>query len=182
MCQGVPIFANNKKALYGKGTNSHSTSAGKLRIDEDKYRKFEYLWWEKKLINAHYDQTAEDILKKINPDKADSLAKTLVKKEFNTDIKLAKWLKGVPDEWDKLLEPKFEKLAKKVNPKLIYYSKKIKSFKYSDKKFNPYQATKLPTLNQLKKQKGLTHVRDQVGAQVWAQVWAPFSAQLYFHF
>lgn len=47
MCEGVPIFANNKRALYGRKTNSHSTAAESLRIKEDNYRKFEYRFWDK---------------------------------------------------------------------------------------------------------------------------------------
>src|SRR3990167_274359 len=176
MCAGVPIFANNKKALYGKGTNSHSEAADLLGIKEDDYRNFEYLWWKKKLVQTYIDRVANDILRKIDSGKASKLAQDLVKKEFNTDTKLAKWLNGVPNEWDKLMEPKFKLLAKKVNPKLIIYHDKITKFKKTPiEKFNPYQATKLPKKEELRRYKELDQVRaqvwDQVRDQVWDQVW-----------
>ena len=144
MCQGVAYFANNKKAVYGN-TNSHSDAESQLKIDGDKYRKFEYLWWEKKVNQVHYDQVAEYILKLIDENKAQRLVEKSVKKNFNTDVKLAKWLKKVPDEWDKLLEPKFHNLAKKVNPLLLTFQDKIAKFKKQPiEKHNPYKATKFP--------------------------------------
>jgi len=121
MCQGVAYFANNKKALYAKKTVSHSEGAEELKIDEDKYRKFEYLWWDKEINHVHYDEIAENILKKISVVKTTKLVEQSVKKNFNTDTKLAKWLKKVPSEWDKLLDPKFKKLARKVNPLLLTF-------------------------------------------------------------
>src|ERR1035437_9725944 len=98
MCQGIALFSNGKIALYGEGTNSHSTSAEKLKIKEDEFRKFEYLWWEKKIQQVHYDRVAEDILNKIDSKKATKLVTKLVQKKFYTQDKLAKWLKDVPDE------------------------------------------------------------------------------------
>ena len=180
MCQGIAIFANNKRVVYGKKTNSHSTTAKQLRINEDKYRHYEYLWWEKDLQEVHMDRIAEDILKGIDKKIAYGLASQLVKDNFTTQTGLAKWLKGVPDEWDKLLDPKFKTLAKKVNPALVLYQDRIKRFKKTKiEKYNPYQATKLPTLKQLESFKKLAQVGDQVWAQVRAQVWAQVRAQQY---
>src|SRR3990167_713009 len=102
-------------AVYGN-TNSHSTAETQLKIDGDKFRKFEYLWWNKKIQQVHYDQAAENILNKIDKIKAQKLVELSVKKNFNTNTKLAKWLKKVPNEWDKLMEPEFENLARKTNP------------------------------------------------------------------
>ena len=171
MCEGVAFFANNKKALYGKGTNSHSDSAKQLKINEDDYRKYEYLWWEKKIQQVHYDQVAEDILARIDEKKAFRLVELSVKKHFNTDTKLVKWLKEVPNEWDKLLEPKWHKLSKRVNPLLLTFQDKIEKFKKTPiENYNPYQATKLPKLKEIKKSIP-KKVRDQVGNQVWNQVW-----------
>lgn len=130
MCAGVPIFANNTKALYGKKSNSHSTSAEQLGINEDHFRKFEWLWWEKKLQQVHYDRVAEDILNKIDSVKATRNAEKLVKKHFSTQDDLVKWLKNVPDEWDKLLDPKFKRLAKKVNPSLLTFQDKTEGNSY----------------------------------------------------
>ena len=170
MCEGVAFFANNKKALYGKGTNSHSDSAKQLKINEDDYRKYEYLWWEKKIQQVHYDQVAEDILARIDEKKAFRLVELSVKKHFNTDTKLVKWLKEVPNEWDKLLEPKWHKLSKRVNPLLLTFQDKIEKFKKTPiENYNPYQATKLPKLKEIKKSIP-KKVRDQVGNQVWNQV------------
>ncbi len=179
---GVAFFANNKRAVYGN-TNSHSDSELQLKINGDHYRKFEYLWWEKKIQQVHYDQVAEDILAKIDENKAQRLVELSVKKNFNTDTKLAKWLKKVPDEWDKLMEPQFYTLAKKVNPLLVTYIDKIEKFKKQPvEKFNPYQAEKLPLLSKIKKLIPKS-VRDQVRAQVWDQVrnqvWAQVWAQVW---
>jgi len=179
MCQGIAIFANNKRVVYGKKTNSHSTTAKQLRINEDKYRHYEYLWWEKDLQEVHMDRIAEDILKGIDKKIAYGLASQLVKDNFTTQTGLAKWLKGVPDEWDKLLDPKFKTLAKKVNPALVLYQDRIKRFKKTKiEKYNPYQATKLPTLKQLKSFKKLAQVGDQVGDQVRDQVGDQVGAQV----
>ena len=166
-------MANNKKAVYGKKTTSHSTTATQLKLNEDNFRKYEYLWWEKKLVGAHTDYVAEEILEKIDKIKSRLLAEQLIKKNFKTQDQLAKWLKGVPDEWDKLMEPKFKTLAKKVNPKLIFYQDKIAKFKKTSiEKYNPYQAIKLPDIKTLKKAM-LCKVWDQVGGQVWAtSYWA----------
>ena len=169
MCQGVAILANNKKAVYGKKTNSHSTTCIQLKIDGDKYRKFEYLWWEKKIQQVHYDSVAENILAKIDLTKSTKHASDLVEKNFSTQDKLAKWLKGVPDEWDKLMQPEFKTLAGKVNPLLLTFQDKIEKFKKQPiEKYNPYQATKLPSIKEIRKHKKLA----QVGAQVWDQVGA----------
>ena len=173
MCQGTAYFANNKRAVFGN-TNSHSDAELQLKIDGDTYRKFEYLWWEKKIQQVHYDQVAKDILAKIDENKAQKLVEQSVKKNFNTDAKLAKWLKKVPDEWDKLFEPKFYSLAKKVNPLLNTFKEKMEKFKKQPiGKYNPYQAEKLPNLKTIKKampKKVGDQVWDQVGDQVRAQV------------
>ena len=187
MCIGVAIFANNKKAIYGKKTNSHTKSAEALHINEDDYWKYEYHWWAKEIVDDHYDQVGKDLLKHIDKDKADKHVADLVKKHFRTQEQLAKWLKNVPDEWGHLMEDGQESLAKKVNPNLIEYKKKLKSFKYTDKKFNPYQATKLPSIKELRQFKKLDQVRAQVGAQVraqvgdqvWDQVWAQVGDQVW---
>ena len=174
MCNGVAFFANNKKAIYGN-TSSHSDSELQLKIEGDHWRKFEYLWWEKKIQQVHYDQVAKDILKQINERKAYKLVELSVKKNFNTEIKLAKWLKKVPDEWDKLIEPKFYNLAKKVNPLLVTFKDKIEKFKKQPiEKFNPYQAEKLPSLSKIKRfipKLVRARVSNQVGNQVRNQVW-----------
>ena len=96
----------------------------------------------------------------------------MVKKNFATQAQLAKWLKDVPSEWGRLMaEPKFKGLAKKVNPKLTLYQDKIAKFKKTPiEKYNPYQATKLPKIEELKKHKELWAVRDQVWDQVRDQV------------
>jgi len=186
MCQGCAIFANNKKALYAKKTVSHSDGAKELRINEDKYRKFEYLWWKKELNQVHYDEVAKNILAKVDIEKATKLSSELVKKNLKSQAQLAKWLKGVPEEWDKLLDPKFKSLAMKVSPKLLTYQDKIKSFKYSDKKFNPYQATKLPPVEEIKKaipvkvrNQVWSQVWSQVRSQVWSQVWSQVGSQVW---
>ena len=175
MCQGVAYFSNNRRALYAKKTISHSEGAEELKIDEDKFRKFEYLWWEKKINQVHYDEVAENILNKISVEKATKLVEKSVRQNFNTDTKLARWLKRVPDEWDKLLDPKFKKLTKKVNPLLLTYQDKINKFKKQPiEKYNLYKATKLPTLKSIKKaipKKVRNQVRDQVWNQVRNQVW-----------
>ena len=171
MCAGIPILADNKKATYGKKTNSHSTTCEQLKIDGDKFRKFEYLWWEKKLIETHTDDKAEEILAKIDKKKSRSLAEQLIKKDFKTQDQLAKWLKGVPLEWDKLLDPQFKTLAKKVNPKLILYQDRIAKFKKTPiEKYNPYQATKLPEAKEIKKylKKPFAQVWDQVRDQEYS--------------
>ena len=190
MCMGVAYFANNKRAIFGN-TNSHSDSELQLKIDGDTYRKFEYLWWEKKIQQVHYDQVAKDILAKIDEKKAQRLVEQSVKKNFNTQDKLAKWLKKVPDEWDKLLEPKFYSLAKKVNPLLITFKEKIEKFKKQPiEKYNPYQAKKLPNLKTIKKampkkvrdqvrDQVWDQVRDQVRDQVWDQIWDQVGAVSY---
>ena len=182
MCAGIPILADNKKATYGKKTNSHSTTCEQLKIDGDKFRKFEYLWWEKKLIETHTDDKAEEILAKIDKKKSRSLAEQLIKKDFKTQDQLAKWLKGVPLEWDKLLDPQFKTLAKKVNPKLILYQDRIAKFKKTPiEKYNPYQATKLPEAKEIKKylKKPFAQVWDQVRDQVRDQVWDQVRAQVW---
>lgn len=173
MCAGVPILANNKKAIFGKKTNSHSTTCENLKIDGDKYRKFEYWWWEKKLVQVHYDRVAEEILNKIDVNISTKLAEKVVKDNFRTQDQLATWLKDVSDEWDKLLDPKFKRLAKKVNPLLLTFQDKIEKFKKDDiEKYNPYQAEKMPSLTEIKKFPQLAQVGDQVGDQVRDQVWA----------
>ena len=172
MCQGIAIFADNKRALYGKKTNSHSETASQHNVNEDNFRKFEYLWWEKKIVDAHSDRESQQIVAKISYAKALQLVEKLVRKNFGTQVGLAKWLKGVPDEWDKLMEPEFKSLAKKVNPILITFQDKIAKFKKQPiEKYNPYQATKLPSLKKLRSFKKLDQVRDQVWAQVGDQVW-----------
>jgi hypothetical protein len=62
MCQGIAIFANNKKAVYGKKTNSHSTTAKQLRLNEDNFRHYEYLWWDKEIQEVHMDRVGKEII------------------------------------------------------------------------------------------------------------------------
>jgi hypothetical protein len=191
MCTGVAIFANNKKALYAKKTTSHSDGAKELKINEDKFRKFEYLWWHRKIQQVHYDNVAEDILKEIDEKKATELVERLVKNKLTKEKDLVKWLKNVTGEWDKLLDPKFERLARKVNPLLLTFKDKIEKFKKQPiEKYNPYQATKIPSLKAIKKviphqvghqvwnQVG-NQVRNQVGDQVWNQVWNQVGDQVW---
>ena len=179
MCNGVPILANNKKAVYGKKTNSHTKTCLDLKISEDNFRKYEYHWWDKKLVNDYYDQVGEEIVDKISPEKSRKLAQELVKKHFRTQDQVAKWLKDVPEEWGHLMKPGMERLAKKVNPKLLMYQKSITTFKKTPiEKYNPYQATKLPKIEKLKEFPELAQVRDQVWAQVRAQVWAQVRDQV----
>ena len=109
MCVGTPIFANNKKAFYGKGTNSHSAAASNMNLSEDKYWKYEYHWHIKKLVDDHYDQTGKDILKGIDKKKADKHVKALIKKEFSTPQGIYKWLK---DETGGSADPLIAKLQK----------------------------------------------------------------------
>src|SRR3990167_3968902 len=177
MCDGIPLFANNKKVLMGVGTTSHSTAAEKLKISEDDYRKYEYHWWDKELVADHYDDEAEKILKAIDKDKAFKLVEKYVKSKLSRQIQIVAWLKKTPDEWGRLMKPEFRTLAKKVNPKLLFYEKKIRNFKVSSKT-NPYKATKLPTLKSLKKAMPTAvwdqigdQVGDQIGEQVGDQVW-----------
>ncbi len=106
MCVGVPMFADNKKALFGKKTNSHSTACEMLGINEDRFRKYEYHWWKKELVDEHYDRTAEEMLSFIKKSTSDKLIKQLIKKELHTPEQLYKWLKDVKEEWDYLPEMK----------------------------------------------------------------------------
>ena len=124
MCVGTPIFANNKKAFYGKGTNSHSAAASNMNLSEDKYWKYEYHWHIKKLVDNHYDQTGKDILKGIDKKKADKHVKALIKKEFSTPQGIYKWLKDVPDEWKHLQEIKDLKLKNYLFRKITGYTPK----------------------------------------------------------
>lgn len=126
MCYGVPLFSDGKKALHGKKSNSHSTSAEQLGIREDDYLKFEYHWWDKAIVMDEYDNVGRDIVKHINVKKATDLVTKRVKKYFNTQDKLAKWIKGVPEEWGHLMDPKFVRLAKKVM--VIFVKGKVKVF------------------------------------------------------
>jgi len=167
MCQGIPILANNDKAIAGYKTNSHTTMAEGLNVSEDDWLKLEYHWWDKELIVDEYDDVAKEYIKKINVKKATSLARQLVKKDFNTQIKVANWLRDVNGEWGRLMEVEHRRLAKLVNPKLIIYQNKVAKFKKEPiEKYNPYQATKLPELKDIKKK----FKEDQVGVQVWHQV------------
>src|SRR3990167_370867 len=99
MCEGIAIFVNNKKALCGKGTSSHSEAVIKLKINEDDYRKYEYHFWDKRLVADKYDSTAEQILAHIDKKKAYMLAKRLVAKDFNTDTKIIKWLGRISNQY-----------------------------------------------------------------------------------
>src|SRR3990167_1022685 len=99
MCEGVALFANNTKALYGKKTNSHSDAAKALHINEDEWRKFEYHFWDSTVSMDHYDAEAEKILSHIDPIIATRHAKALAKREFSTVPNLCKWLKDVPSEF-----------------------------------------------------------------------------------
>ena len=180
MCDGIPVFSNNKKALHGVGTSSHTEAAEKLRIKEDHYMKSEYHWWDKQFVPDHYDEFGKSILREngVDIDKAVSIAELYVKKNFRTQAQLVAWLKKTPSEWGRLMASDMESLAKKVNPKLVLYQSKIKKFKKTPlEKFNPYQATKLPSLKEMKKRLP-AQVRDQVWAQVRDQVWAQVSDQV----
>ena len=177
MCDGIPIFSNNIKAFHGVGTNSHSTAAEMLKIKEDEYMKSEYHWWDKTFVPDHYDNEGIQILKDngVDIDKATKIAQKYVKTVFKTQDQLVKWLKITPSEWGKLMDTKHKSLAKKVNPKLLIYQDKIEKFKKEDiEKYNPYQATKLPRLEDIKKK-----IPVQVRAQVWAQVRAQVRAQVW---
>jgi len=182
MCTGVPLFANNKKALYGEKTNSHTTAAEILKIKEDDFRKYEYHWFDKKIVDEDYDDVAEVIVSHIDKKKSDKLVRELVKKHLGTQKQLANWLRGVPDEWGHLMEPRFTRLAKMMSPKLVIYQDKIKKFKKQDiEKYNPYQAEKLPGLREIKKalpKKIGAQVWNQVRGQVWAQVWYQLGDQV----
>ena len=127
MCEGIACFSNNKKAFHGKGTNSHSTAASNLKISEDHYLKSEYHWWDKQLVVDHYDNDGLKILKNngVDVDIATKVVNEYVRKQFKTQVQIAKWLKDVPQERGRLMKPKYATLAKKVNPKLIIYQKKI---------------------------------------------------------
>jgi hypothetical protein len=182
MCQGVGIFANNKKAVFTYGTNSHSTTAEKLHLNEDNWRHYEYLWWNKKIQEVHMDRVAEEILKGIDKKTARKHVNKLVKDNFSTQKGLVKWLKTVPEEWDELMKPKHARLAKRVNPVLVEHRDRIEWFKKQPiERFNPYQATKLPKLEAIRKvmpKAVRAQVWDQVGAQVRAQVWDQVGAQV----
>lgn len=186
MCEGIPIFSGNNKAIYGTGTNSHSQAAIDLKINEDEWRKYEYHWWDKKLVADEYDEVAEKILEGVDKKKALKHARTLVKNEFNTDKKIAEWLKDVKNEWFRLIDGKHNRLARMVEPKLILYQEKIAKFKQDDiEKYNPYQAEAIPSLTQIKKHlpKEIRNqinnrVRAQVGDQVWDQVRDQVGAQV----
>jgi hypothetical protein len=183
MCEGIGIFSNNKKAFHGVGTSGHSNIALKFKIDEDKFLKSEYHWWDKQFVVDHYDTTAIKILQKngVDIDKATKAAEKYVKKTF-TQSGVVKWLKKTPSEWGRLMTLDMESLAKKVNPKLVLYQSKIKKFKKTNiEKYNPYKATRLPALKTIKVKmpkkvwdqvwgQVRDQVRDQVGDQVWGQV------------
>ena len=124
MCAGIPILVNNKKAVYGKGTNSHSTTAKNLKVDQDKYRKYEFYWWKNELIQVHYDRVAQDILKDIQSTTSEKFAKELVKKQFSTSLGIYKWLKDVPDEWHELPNVKNKKLKEYLFKKITGYTQK----------------------------------------------------------
>ena len=176
MCDGIPVFSNNKKALHGTGTSSHSTAADKLGIKEDHYLKSEYHWWDKEFKPDHYDSVGVNILKEngVDIEKATEVARNYIKKNFHTQAQLVAWLKKTPSEWGRLMVTEHKALAKKVNPKLVLYQDKVAKFKKENiEKYNPYQTIKLPTLAALKEK-----IPAQVGAQVWAQVWAQVGAQV----
>ena len=168
MCYGVPILANNDKAVYGKGTSSHTTTCEQLKLNEDQWIKYEYHWWDKQLIMDHYDPVGEDIIAGIDRRIAEKHATALVQTHFRTQKQLIEWLKDNKDEWGRLLEHGSPTMIKAVCPALADYNKKIKSFKVSDKT-NPYQAENIPDIKTLKKALP-KKVRDQVGDQVWNQV------------
>lgn len=185
MCEGIAIFSNNKKALHGVGTTSHSAAALKLKIKEDEWFKSEYHWWNKVFQADQYDGTALEILKenKVDVVKAESVAKKYCKTHFSRQAQVIGWLKKTPSEWGRLMASDMKNLAKKVNPKLVFYQSKIKKFKKTNiEKYNPYQATRLPALKTIKAKmpkkvwdQVWCQVRDQVGCQVgyqaWDQVW-----------
>jgi hypothetical protein len=140
MCEGIGIYSNGKKVLYAKGTNSHTDGAKLLKINEDEWRKYEYLWWTGELKGEHYDQEAEKILSPIDKKKADKLAHDLVKKEFNTPAKIYKWLKDVPNEWKRLSDMKKGKLQFYLFNKIIGYtpSENKKMLKVAKKRANKF--------------------------------------------
>ena len=81
----------------------------------------------------------------------------------------------------KLIE-KQEKIKKELE---LYYQQKIEAFKEDDiEKYNPYQATKLPSKKILVpfmdkvRDKVRDKVSDQVSYQVWDQVWDQVSYQV----
>ena len=81
----------------------------------------------------------------------------------------------------KLIE-KQEKIKKELE---LYYQQKIEAFKEDDiEKYNPYQATKLPSKKILVpfmdkvRDKVRDKVSDQVRYQVWDQVWDQVSYQV----
>ena len=177
MCDGIPIFSNNKKAFHGIGTSSHSESAEKLKISEDHYLKSEYHWWDKEFEPDHYDSEGIHILKQngVDIDKATKIAEKYVKKSFSKQSQVIAWLKKTPSEWGRVLDTNNISFIRKVNPKLLTYKNKIKKFQKTPiEKFNPYQAIKLPSLKDMKKRlpaQVWAQVRAQVGDQVWDQVW-----------
>ena len=176
MCYGVAILANNDKAVYGKGTSSHTTTCEQLKLNEDQWIKYEYHWWDKQLVMDHYDPVGEDIIAGIDRRIAEKHATALVQTHFRTQKQLIEWLKDNKDEWGRLLEHGSPTMIKAVCPALADYNKKIKSFKVSDKT-NPYQAEKLPDIKTLKKALP-KKVRNQVWAQVGAQVRDQVGAQV----
>ena len=111
MCEGIPLFGDNDKALYGKKTISHSTAAGDLGIKEDNFRKYEFHWWDGECPMDHYDAPAENILAAIDPKKATKHVLALVKKDLSTPEKLWKnWLEDMPSEWKRIQDLKPGKL------------------------------------------------------------------------
>ena len=184
MCYGVPILANDEKAVYGKGTSSHTTTCEQLKLNEDQWIKYEYHWWDKELVMDHYDTVGEDIIAGIDRRVAEKHAKDLVKRHFSTQKQVVEWLKDNKDEWGRVLEHGSPKMIAAISPVLSDWNKKIKTFRPS-KKTNPYQATKLPTLRTLKSAIPVSvgdqvwaQVRDQVRDQVWAQVRAQVGDQV----
>jgi len=177
MCDGVAIFSNNKKAFHTTGTSSHSDAAQKLKIDEDHYMKSEYHWWDKSFVPDHYDEDGIQTLKShgVDIEKATNIAKKHAFDSFKTQKQLVKWLKETPSEWGRLVIYDKKRLAKLVNPKLVLYQDKLAKFKKTKiGKYNPYQATKIPSLKEMKKR-----LPAQVGDQVWDQVWDQVRAQVW---
>jgi hypothetical protein len=122
MCVGIAMFANNKKVKYGKGTNSHSTTAEKQHFNEDNYRKYEYHWWKKEIVDEHYDSYAENLLKGIDKKVSDKLIRVYIGKHFKTPAQIYAWLKDVPDEWSHLQEVKDRKMKSYLFKKITGYT------------------------------------------------------------
>jgi len=142
MCEGIPVFSNNKKAFHGTGTSSHSTAAEKLKIKEDHYMKSEYHWWDKQFVPDHYDVEGVNILRKngVDVQLATKVAERYVKEHFKTNTQLWKWLTQTPGDFQRLTTVKDKKLHTYLFTKLTGYTpaenkKKLKEQEKKSKEF-----------------------------------------------